>query len=160
MRSKKAGRPELPPEKRRSGRLGMRTYTDVQEKAKRVGTAAVEAAIRNIDNVPQPWETRTDFRLGRYCDTSDAMKAMQDEIDAWRNSCSTTSAPLLWPVSPGWYWAFGRIAGMREATLMSARALHEGDRLIVYIGEATTHRLSSPDMELPLQFKPATLPKF
>lgn len=45
---KKAGRPELPPEQRRTGRLAMRTYPDVEEKARRVGTAAVEAAIRKI----------------------------------------------------------------------------------------------------------------
>lgn len=45
---KKVGRPELPPEQRRTGRLAMRTYPDVEEKARRVGTPAVEAAIRNI----------------------------------------------------------------------------------------------------------------
>lgn len=45
---KKVGRPELPPEKRRTGRLAIRTFPDVEEKAKRVGTAAVEAAIRKI----------------------------------------------------------------------------------------------------------------
>jgi hypothetical protein len=45
---KKAGRPPLPIEQRRTGRLAMRTYPDVEEKARRVGTAAVEAAIRKI----------------------------------------------------------------------------------------------------------------
>lgn len=45
---KKAGRPALPPEQRRTARLAMRTYPDVEEKARRVGTAAVEAAIRKI----------------------------------------------------------------------------------------------------------------
>ncbi len=45
---KKRGRPELAPEDRRTGRLAMRTYPDVEEKARRVGTAAVEAAIRKI----------------------------------------------------------------------------------------------------------------
>lgn len=45
---KKAGRPVLPPELRRTARLSMRTYQDVEEKARRVGTAAVEAAIRKI----------------------------------------------------------------------------------------------------------------
>lgn len=44
----KTGRPELPPEQRRTGRLAMRTYLDVEEKARRVGTPAVEAAIRKI----------------------------------------------------------------------------------------------------------------
>jgi hypothetical protein len=45
---KKAGRPPLPIEQRRTARLAMRTYPDVEEKARRVGTAAVEAAIRKI----------------------------------------------------------------------------------------------------------------
>ncbi len=40
------GRPPLPPELRRTARLSMRTYQDVADKAARVGTAAVEAAIR------------------------------------------------------------------------------------------------------------------
>lgn len=48
---KRAGRPELPLDQRRTGRLAMRTYPDVEEKAKRVGTAAVEAAIRNIQEM-------------------------------------------------------------------------------------------------------------
>ena len=45
---KKAGRPALPPEMRRTARLSMRTYKDVAEKASLVGTEAVEAAIRRI----------------------------------------------------------------------------------------------------------------
>lgn len=45
---KKAGRPKLPPGEGRTGRLSMRTYLDVEEKARRVGTEAVEAAIRKI----------------------------------------------------------------------------------------------------------------
>jgi hypothetical protein len=45
---KKAGRKPLPPDQRRTERLAMRTYADVAEKARRVGTAAVEAAIRKI----------------------------------------------------------------------------------------------------------------
>jgi hypothetical protein len=45
---KKLGRPALPPEQKRSARLSMRTYQDVADKAARVGTAAVEAAIRRI----------------------------------------------------------------------------------------------------------------
>jgi len=45
---KQRGRPALPPERRRSARLSMRTYQDVAAKAARVGTAAVEAAIRRI----------------------------------------------------------------------------------------------------------------
>ena len=43
---KKAGRPTLPLEQRRTGRLGMRTYPDIEAKAKRIGTKAVEALIR------------------------------------------------------------------------------------------------------------------
>lgn len=45
---KKTGPKPLPPELRRSGRLAMRTYPDVEAKARRVGTAAIEAAIRKI----------------------------------------------------------------------------------------------------------------
>lgn len=45
---KKPGRPPVAPEKRRSARLQMRVFPDVAEKAARVGTAAVEAAIRKI----------------------------------------------------------------------------------------------------------------
>ena len=45
---KKAGRPALPPELKRTARLSMRTYQDVADKAARLGTAAIEAAIRNI----------------------------------------------------------------------------------------------------------------
>lgn len=71
-----------------------------------------------------------------------------------------TGVCMLWPDVPGWFWAYGRIAGMREPALMSARALLEDDKLIVYIGEAMTHRLSFPDSELPLQFKPAVFPDF
>lgn len=50
---KKAGRPALPPELKRTARLSMRTYKDVADKAARVGTAAVEAAIRRIKEPPQ-----------------------------------------------------------------------------------------------------------
>ena len=45
---KKPGPKPLPPEQRRSGRLAMRTYPDIEAKVRRVGTAAVEAAIRKI----------------------------------------------------------------------------------------------------------------
>lgn len=45
---KKAGRPAKPPEARRSARLQIRTYPDIAEKVARVGTEAVEAAIRKI----------------------------------------------------------------------------------------------------------------
>lgn len=45
---KRPGRKPLPPEQRRTGRLAMRTYPDIEEKARRVGTEAVEAAIRKI----------------------------------------------------------------------------------------------------------------
>ena len=43
-----SGRPAYPEEERRTGRLSMRTYPDIEEKAKRVGTERVEAAIRRI----------------------------------------------------------------------------------------------------------------
>jgi hypothetical protein len=42
------GRPALPPEQKRTARLSMRTYPDVEEKVRRVGTEAVEKAIRAI----------------------------------------------------------------------------------------------------------------
>jgi hypothetical protein len=42
------GRPALPPDQKRSARLSMRTYPDIEEKARRVGTEAVEEAIRRI----------------------------------------------------------------------------------------------------------------
>lgn len=45
---KKAGRPELPIGQRRTSRIEIRTYLDVAAKARRVGTASVEAAIRKI----------------------------------------------------------------------------------------------------------------
>ena len=45
---KKPGRPPVALEKRRSARLQMRVFPDVAEKAARVGTAAVESAIRKI----------------------------------------------------------------------------------------------------------------
>ena len=45
---KKAGRPVKPPEERRTARLQMRTFPDIAEKVARVGTEAVEAAIRKI----------------------------------------------------------------------------------------------------------------
>lgn len=45
---KSPGRPALPPEQKRTGRISMRTYPDVEEKVRRVGTKLVEAAIRAI----------------------------------------------------------------------------------------------------------------
>lgn len=45
---KKVGRPQKPAEERRTARLQMRTFPDIVEKVARVGTEAVEAAIRNI----------------------------------------------------------------------------------------------------------------
>ena len=45
---KKPGRPPIAPEKRRSARLQLRVFPDIAEKAARVGTAAVEEAIRKI----------------------------------------------------------------------------------------------------------------
>ena len=45
---KKLGRKPLPAELVRSGRMSMRTYPEVEEKAKRVGTEAVEKAILAI----------------------------------------------------------------------------------------------------------------
>jgi hypothetical protein len=48
VEQKRLGRPSLPVEKKRTARLSMRTYPDVEEKARRVGTEAVERAIRAI----------------------------------------------------------------------------------------------------------------
>lgn len=48
MQKKKIGRPAKPLEERRSARLQMRTFPEIAEKVARVGTEAVEAAIRKI----------------------------------------------------------------------------------------------------------------
>jgi len=48
LEKKGRGRPALPPEQKRTARLSMRTYPDVEEKVRRVGTEAVEKAIRAI----------------------------------------------------------------------------------------------------------------
>jgi hypothetical protein len=48
LEEKKLGRPALPIDQKRRGRISMRTYLDVEEKARRVGTEAVEKAIRAI----------------------------------------------------------------------------------------------------------------
>jgi hypothetical protein len=45
---KRKGRPPKPADERRTARLQMRTFPDIAEKAARVGTEAVEAAIRKI----------------------------------------------------------------------------------------------------------------
>lgn len=45
---KRIGRPPLPPGEKRTAKLSVRTYEDVAAKVKRVGTEAVEAAIRKI----------------------------------------------------------------------------------------------------------------
>ncbi|MFN9051394.1 MAG: hypothetical protein ACK5V6_00005 [Pseudanabaena sp.] len=50
---KKAGRPALPPELKRTARLSMRTYQDVADKAARLGTETVEALIRRAKE-PSP----------------------------------------------------------------------------------------------------------
>jgi hypothetical protein len=45
---KKPGRPVKPQDQRRSARLQMRTFPEIAEKVSRVGTEAVEEAIRKI----------------------------------------------------------------------------------------------------------------
>jgi hypothetical protein len=50
---KKAGRPALPPELKRTARLSMRTYQDVADKAARLGTEAVEGLIRRAKEPSQ-----------------------------------------------------------------------------------------------------------
>ena len=45
---KKKGRPPKPASERRTARLQMRTFPDIAAKVARVGTEAVEAAIRKI----------------------------------------------------------------------------------------------------------------
>jgi len=45
---KKKGRPPKPAGERRIARVQMRTFPDIAEKVARVGTEAVEAAIRKI----------------------------------------------------------------------------------------------------------------
>lgn len=43
---KRVGRPPLPEDQRRTARLSMRTYPDVEEKARKNGTEWVEKLIR------------------------------------------------------------------------------------------------------------------
>lgn len=62
--TKKMGRPALPPERKRTGRLSIRTYPDIEEKARRVGTAAVEEAIRAIEE-----QKNVDERNGKLLKT-------------------------------------------------------------------------------------------
>jgi hypothetical protein len=50
---KKAGRPALPPELKRTARLSMRTYQDVADKAARLGTEVVEGLIRRAKEPSQ-----------------------------------------------------------------------------------------------------------
>jgi hypothetical protein len=45
---KKMGRPQKPVEERRTARLQLRTFPEIAAKVARVGTGAVEEAIRNI----------------------------------------------------------------------------------------------------------------
>lgn len=99
-----------------------------------------------------------------------ARKRLAEQVQEWRGEvtrlmdqiahATSEDAPVTWPAAAGWYWAFGRIAGMPKPALMAAFATVEGGQMIVYVGEAMTHRLSMPDPELPLQFEPAILPKF
>lgn len=49
LKVNKPGRPRLPEQQKRSGRLSMRVFPDVEAKARRVGTEAVEKAIRAIE---------------------------------------------------------------------------------------------------------------
>lgn len=44
--SKRIGRPPLPEDQRRTGRIHIRTYPDVAEAAKRMGTEELEKLIR------------------------------------------------------------------------------------------------------------------
>jgi flagellar motor switch protein FliM len=48
QQQKRKGRPPKPVGERRTARLQMRTFPDIAEKVARVGTDAVEAAIRKI----------------------------------------------------------------------------------------------------------------
>lgn len=50
---KKAGRPALPPDQRRTGRVAFRTYPDIEAKAARLGTEAIEALIRRAKEPAQ-----------------------------------------------------------------------------------------------------------
>ena len=50
---KKAGRPALPPGLGRTGRVAFRTYPDIEAKAARLGTEAIEALIRRAKEPAQ-----------------------------------------------------------------------------------------------------------
>lgn len=43
----------------------------------------------------------------------------------WKSERKTTmsTVSVSWPATPGWYWAYGRIAGMREPALAGWRRL-------------------------------------
>lgn len=49
---KKAGRPALPPELKRTARISTRTYPDVAAKVARNGTEWLEAVIRKAKDAP------------------------------------------------------------------------------------------------------------
>ena len=79
---KKAGRPTLPPEQRRTGRLGMRTYPDIEAKAKRIGTKAVEALIRGAKNPFTP--------LDALCKEIEAEPAVAQQMARTRREMAMT----------------------------------------------------------------------
>jgi hypothetical protein len=50
---KRQGRPPLPAADRRTGRIHLRTYPDIEAKVKRNGTEWLEALIRKAKDAPQ-----------------------------------------------------------------------------------------------------------
>jgi len=49
---RKTGRPPLTPDNRRTGRIHLRTYPDIEAKVKRNGTEWLEAIIRRAKDAP------------------------------------------------------------------------------------------------------------
>lgn len=65
------GRPALPPERKRTARLSMRTYPEIEEKVRRVGTAAVEKAIRSIKEPQRALESSDSERITDFEEAMD-----------------------------------------------------------------------------------------
>lgn len=87
---KKRGRTPLPDGQKRTGRVAIRTYPDVEEKAKRLGSAAVEELIRNAPCVAVQV---------RLCDMSAAGKALKSAFvieSEQEGLCATTMLPMQW----------------------------------------------------------------
>lgn len=73
----------------------------------RAALASRHAGEVELPPLPEGWETRTEFRPGGYCETKDAMEAMQDEIKEWRARAALASRPVadISECTEDMYWA-------------------------------------------------------